>query len=1033
MRRWLPELAVRRPVTISMAFVALMVLGAIAYFRIPLQMMPSGFDYPFLWVWVPNPGGTPVDTEASVVLPIEEQLATVPGIKTLSSTASESSASFSLEFHQSVDLDAAYNAVVDRIERTLPELPDSVRDYGVYRYDPSDEPVLWVGVSLPGEAEDAYRLMTEVVQRRLERIDGVGKIEVWGADERLVYVDFDRDALFAHAVDLGELIGRMAGDNFQMASGRLLDRGSVRYVRSLARYDDLEQIRRYPVREGVVLEDIAEVSYRLARSTDINRLDGQDGVGFGVYKESSANTVDVCAAVRAALPELEASPQLSGPGGERPGFHTFFDQGELIEGSVENLLTAALQGGIFAVIILFVFLRDLRLTVLIASCIPISLLLSVTALYYTGSSLNLLSLMGLMIAVGMVVDNAIVVVETIYSRRRAGAGRAGAAIEGTAEVNLAITLSTLTTMVVFLPLILMSKDAMFSFFMGALGFPVVYALAASLLVALVFTPLVTVWLPGGAERGDPRWIAWLTARYERAIRWVLTRRFDTFVGVLLMVILTAAVPFRGVLETDQAEGNLGDFTIRFEVPSSYTHGERVALIERIEGLVDAHREDWGVRVVRSRLSGSATTGYVRVYLEEGVAPDLRDRVLEEVSTELPESPGVRTWLGWSSDSGGDKNVIRLFLRGEDTETLLGIADEVRRRLRSAEGVLSAENAIERDGSDELRLVVDRAAAARYGISAQSVGRTLSFAMRGTRLPDFHDGDREVAIWARFAYEDREDLDTLLDFEMFSPILRASVPLRALVRPEAGRGFDSIQRRNRKTTLGITVNLEPDVTLDQAMLSIEGQLDGLELPRGYSWSRGMRYDAQIENDDAQSKALWLSVIFVFLLMGVLFESFILPLSVIAAVPMALVGVYWTLYLTGTPMDLMGGVGLVVLIGVVVNNGIVLIDLVTQLRGEGMDRTEALIAAGNRRLRPILMTALTTLFGLLPMALGSSSFVGIPYAPLGRVVGGGLAAATVLTLFFVPFLYSLLDDLRAGASRLVAYALRQQPVADPRGGT
>jgi len=1022
LRRWLPKMAVTRPVTVSMTFIALLVLGAIAFTRIPLQMMPSGFDYPFLWVWVPNPGGTPVDTESSVVLPIEEQLATVPGIKSLSASASENSASFSLEFHQSTDLDEAYNAVVDRIERTLPEMPDTVRDYGVYRYDPSDEPVTWIGITLPDEAgDDAHRAMTEAVQRKLERIDGVGKVEVWGSTEKLVYIDFDRDALASHAVNLGDVIQRMGSDNFQMASGRLLDRGSVRYVRSLARYEDLDVLRQYPVREGVVLEDIAAVSYRVASSADVNRLDGQQGVGLGVYKESSANTVDVCAAVRAALPELEASPQLKGA-----KFHPFFDQGELIEDSVSNLLTAALQGGVFAVIILFLFLRDLRLTVLIAACIPISLLLSVTALFYTGSTLNLLSLMGLMIAVGMVVDNAIVVVETIYRRRRDGAGRKAAAIEGTSEVNLAITLSTLTTMVVFLPLILMSNDAMFSFFMGSLGFPVVYALAASLLVALVFTPLATVWMPTTADKGDPPWIAWLTVRYERSIRWVLTHRFDAFVGGLMLVVLTA-IPFTGVMETDQAEGNLGDFAIRFEVPANFTYAERVEVVETIEGLVEEHHEDWGVRVTRARLRASDTRGYVQVYLNDGVAPEVRDRVLEEVESEMPESPGVRTWLGWSSGSGQEDNTVNLFLRGDDTSTLLELSDEVRRRLSNAEGVLSAENAIERDGSDELRLMVDREASARYGISAQSVGRTLSFAMRGTRLPDFHDGDLEVEVRARFQLEDRDDLDALLDFEMWSPTLQSSIPLRALVVPETGRGFDSINRRNRKTTLGVKVNLEPEVTLDQAMQSIEGSLEDMVLPRGYSWSRGQRFDAQFENDDAQSKALWLSITFVFLLMGVLFESFILPLSVIVAVPMALIGVYWTLFLTGTPMDMMGGVGLVVLIGVVVNNGIVLIDLVTQLRNEGHNRTEALVLGGIYRLRPILMTALTTLFGLLPMALGSTSFVGIPYAPLGRVVGGGLAAATILTLFFVPYLYSLLDDLRDGASQMAAYALRSSRAA------
>jgi len=1028
MRRWLPALAVRRPVSVAMTFLALLVLGAIAYTRIPLQMMPSGFDYPFLWVWVPNPGGTPMETESQVVLPVEEQLATISGIKELSSSASENAASFSLEFHQSVDLDAAYNAVVDRLERVMPEMPGSVRDYGVYRYNPADEPVLWVGVTLPEELEDAHSLVQDVVQKRLERIGGVGKVEVWGTDERLVFIDFDRDALFAHAVNLGDLIGRLSSDNFQMASGRLQDRGSVRYVRSLARFEDLDVLKGYPVRDGVTLADVAEISYRRARSTDIHRLDGQPGVGLAIFKESAANTVAVCAAVREALPTLTEHPQLVGS-----GFHTFFDQGELIEDSVNNLLMTALQGGVFAVAILFLFLRDVRLTLLIASCIPLSLLLSVTALFFTGSTLNLISLMGLMIAVGMVVDNAIVVVETIFRRRRDGADPATAAIEGTGEVNLAITLSTLTTMVVFLPLILMSEDAMFSFFMGALGFPVVYALAASLLVAVIFTPLATVWMKGSAGaalKGDPPWIRWMAARYERALRWALSHRFDAFIGLIAIVMLTAMVPMKSVGCTDQAQGNLGDFVIRFEVPASFTYPEREALVDEVEALVDEHREDWNVRVTRTRLRGTSTWGYVQVYLNDDAPPEERDAVLEEVERLLPEVPGARIWLGWDGGQGADRsNSTQIHLSGDDTETLLTLADEVLRRVRAAPGVLSAENSLERDGADELRLVVDREAAARHGISATSVGRTLAFAMRGTRLSDFHDGEREVEVWARFAYEDRQDLDTLLDFEMWSPTQQSSVPLRALVTPETGRGFDSIRRRDRKTSLGLTINLDPDLELEATGAAIEGALEDLELPRGYDWSQGRRFNEQMANDDARNKALLLSITFVFLLMGVLFESFILPMSIIATVPMAMIGVYWTLYITDTPLDVMGGVGLVVLVGVVVNNGIVLVDLVTQLRNEGYARTEALVVAGQRRLRPILMTALTTLVGLLPMATGSSTFVGIPYAPLGRVVGGGLAAATLLTLFCVPYLYSLLDDLRAGGGQVIAFATRRPGAAPP----
>jgi len=306
-------------------------------------------------------------------------------------------------------------------------------------------------------------------------------------------------------------MGQLQGDNCQLASGRMNDRGQVRYVRSLARYQDLEELENTPIKDNVVLKDVAEILYGTLADADINRIDGQEGMFVAVSKESNANTVATANAVIEEMRALEADPRT---GSTR--FFTFFDQGELIESSIDNLLETALYGGLFAIIVLYVFLRDFRMTFLIAACIPFALLLTITYMYFNGGSLNLLSLMGLMIAVGMVVDNAIVVVESIYARRQKGEERKTAAIRGTSEVALAITLSTLTTMVVFLPVILMTEDANFSFFLGELGFPVVWALAASLVVALIFTPLTTTPLrdrsDGRNALHEPAWVPFL-ARY----------------------------------------------------------------------------------------------------------------------------------------------------------------------------------------------------------------------------------------------------------------------------------------------------------------------------------------------------------------------------------------------------------------------------------------------------------------------------------------------------------------------------------------
>ncbi|MBX2804111.1 MAG: efflux RND transporter permease subunit [Myxococcales bacterium] len=1018
LRQRLPELAWDRPVSVLMVFVACLVIGSVAYVRMPVQMMPSGFEPGWLWVWLPYPEASPVEVDERIVRPIEAQFGTVSGIRNLHSRASSGSAGFSVEFHQTADLDEAYNSVVDRLERSMPDLPEDVERYGVYRYNPNDEPVVWAGVSLPESLEDPYYLMTRVVQPVLERIPGVAAIDVWGVPRRGVWIDYDKERIYAHGVDLGSLQRRLNADNFQLSSGKLLDRGLVRHARSLSVIDTVEDLKRYPVTGDIVLEDIADVQMRSALSANIQRVNGQNAAAFAIRKESSANTVEVSNAVRAALAELEQDARTEGA-----SFFVFFSQGDLIEDSVNTLANTALFGGLFAIAVLWLFLREWRMTLLIATSIPFSLLITVGVLYFTGRTLNLLSMMGLMLAVGMVVDNAIVVVETIYRRRADGAAPRSAAVRGTAEVNLAILLSTLTTMVVFLPVILMSENVNFSFFMGVLGMPVVYALGASLLVALLFAPLATRYIGKAQVKPDPAWLLWLSQRYRRVLEVSIRRRVDSVMALAAMGLLTVTIAMPGVQCTDSGEGNINDFTVRFTVPPQASIVERDEIVRAFEDTLQEHREEWGIRVYRSRLRGDSRGGRLWVYLDED-APLARGEVMKAAEEAFPKDlPGVEATVGWDGgfEQANDQQV-NLSVNGEDTELLNELASEVARRVRTVEGVLGVSLDVDSEGADEIRLVVDRDAVARYGVSATQVGMLVSYAMRGSSLPDILDGEKEIPVTSRFSLEDRSDLGALLAFDVWSPTLQQLIPLRTVTDVEMGKGPGQIRRLNRRTTTGVTLDLEDEVTPEDLWPRLDAALADMAFPRGYGWAKGDRFDRRGEEDAAMQMALLLSVTFVFLLIGILFESWVLPLAIVTTIPMAMMGATWGLYLSGTPMDSMAGVGMVILVGVVVNNGIVLVDLITQLRKQGHTRSDAILEAGQRRLRPILMTALTTIFGLAPMAMGDSSFVGIPYAPLGRTVISGLVASTVLTLLFVPFLYTVLDDLRAGASSWTSWVRR-----------
>ncbi len=1022
LRDALPRFSVTRPVTVVTVFLVVLVLGIVSLARIPRQMMPAGYTPSELWVWVPYADSTPAETEARVTGPLEEQLAGLPGLQSMESTSRSDSASLSLSFHGSTDMDAAYDAVSDRLERAMPSLPEDVERAWIWRFDPSDEPVTWAGIRIPADTPDAHARVTRLVQKRLERIPGVGRVELWGVPEPVAWIDFDQSALAAHGVDLVGLVARMGADNLQSASGELHDRGAVRYVRNLARLGSLEDLRAFPVAPGLVLDDVADVRLAPVGSADIQRIDGEEGAFLAISKESSANTVEVCAAVRAAFTELESDPRLAGF-----KFPVFFDQGTLIEESMDTLVESAWEGGALAVLVLIVFLRAWRITALIAATIPATLLLTVAVMHARGESLNLLSMLGLMLAVGMVVDNAVVVVETIHRRRQGGEDARSAAIAGTREVLLPIVLSTLTSIVVFLPVILMSEDAAFSFFMGALGLPVVYIQVGSLLITLLFTPLSTVWLGGEAPHADPPWVVALTAWVDRGVARILRHPLDTLVGILAVIVLTLVVPVRGVGCNDQADGNLGEFTVRFEVPRASTHAERVAIVEALETAALDHREDWGVRVFRTRLSADSARGRMNVYLHED-GPTPRAEVLAQARAALPDLPGVTAEVGRGDSAGaGDDGTVSVMLRGEDTTELATLSREAARRIRGVPGVVGVQDGADTDGNEELRLQVDRAAAARLGVSASALGRLVSFAMRGVPLAPWHDGDREVRVVARFEDDDRASVDALLDLGVptagaGADARAATTPLRALVRPEKGRGWGSISRKDRSTARGLTAELGEGADKDEVRAGIDAALAGMDWPRGYGVDRGDDWAAEQASDRARNLALVLSVIFVFLIMGVLFESFLLPMVVLTTLPMAMLGVYWGLWFTGTPLDVMGAVGLIILIGIVVNNGIVLVDVVTELRAEGMSREEALREGVRRRLRPILMTAASAAVGVIPMAVGDATFVGIPYAPLGRVILSGMIVATVLTLFFVPYLYAALDDLRTSARRWVGWVGR-----------
>jgi HAE1 family hydrophobic/amphiphilic exporter-1 len=998
----IPAFSLRRPVTVMMAFAALLVMGVIAWRSIDLELLPAGFTPPFLFVQIPTLASSPEEVEQRIAIPTEEMLATVRNLERLGTRVRSNSASFIMGFRDGTDMDDAYNQVRDRVERVIPDFGDDIGQYFIWKYNPADDPVVWFGVTFGDDADDPGRLIDDWYVPRIERIAGVSRVEVSGAPQRVVSVQVDERLVNAAGLSMFELVRRMTSDNFSMSTGTIEQAQATMPLRVVARYDSLERMRMLPVGGGLRLDDIADVVIEDRAERSLYRINQRQSIWLAVYKESTANTVDVVRAVHEVVEALPGEHQSL----EEAEAHYFFDQGEIIESSLGNLQRSALQGALFAIAVLFIFLRSVRMTLLVTSAIPTSMLLTLVAMYFTGGTLNVLSLMGLMLVVGMVVDNAIVVVESVQRYRQAGQAPMDAALHGASDVALAIMVSTATTIVVFVPIILMSGDQMLSFYLGQIGFPVCVGLVASLVVALTLLPLATSRLAAG--KIAPRPVAafvWLEKKYGALLRWTLTRRLES-AAICAALFLSTFYPMKKVTVTDQSEPNISDFRIYVDMPQSLTWEERVEVMTQYEQILWDKRAEFGIDDLMVRIGGRWGAPQLRAFLvDEDQRPLGRDEVIEAAMAALPPLPGISLSVSWRGGADASREV-NVSVAGPDSRRLAEIAEEISRRLRYIEGVTSVRAESSEDGQPEMLLQVDRERSVPLGLNPATVGGTVDFALRGRQVGQLQQELGEIPVYVEGATGQANELSQLRSLQI--PSLAGPVTLDSVADFRVSPGFRGIDRENRRTSLSLTIQTSRE-DLQELSAEIQQSVADYPWPRGYGLSLGGRFQQVEEGSQDRVFALILSITFVFLLMGVLFESFVLPLSIVLSIPFAFTGVYWALYLAGQSLDVMAGVGLVILVGIVVNNAIVLVDVVGEKRRQGETRLDALVNSGQERLRPILMTALTTIFGLIPMAFGNASLVGVPYKPLGLAVMGGLVASTVLTLVVVPLFYTFFDDL------------------------
>ncbi|MDG2150088.1 MAG: efflux RND transporter permease subunit [Planctomycetota bacterium] len=1022
-----------RPVTMFMLFLTLIGTGVISYRKTPLMLLPPGLSASNLSVELPFPGAGPQEVEDQLTRPVEEQLRTIPGIKEIFSVSRENFSSIEVVFNNTTDMDIAYGEVRDRIERIRTQLPPEMDRYRIFRRRMSDIPIMWIGIQYDEDSADPFGPIERIAVRRLEGVDGVARVGLYGVVDEAVRIFVDVEKVKGYGVDLRAVIQRMRNDNFTLPAGMVDDSNRTLALRIDSRYQNLDQVRAYPVGNDLVLGDIAEVVQARGYRDWVWRINSRGAVGLDISRESDENTIAVCSRIEETIANLEQDPRLQGV-----TFNVFFSQKEVILDAIGGLQQSALWGGLFAVIVLFFFLRDLRMTLLAALAIPSSLLAALIATYFGGQTLNLISLAGFTLGIGMLVDNAVVVIENISRKRSEGLDRKSASSVGASQVSLAVVTATATSIVVFLPLVFMDGDRNNQVMMQEVGLPISYSLASSLLVALIFLPAfcARIMSRNRSKSADLHFSGKLVTGYERTLGWVLQHRL----GSLLLLLLVVSVAMQASSKLRSANtGNEGDDSIRMslETPSTYSLGETNAVFAHFERWADKNQEAFGYDFYSTRFSrrGGRLDFYPRRDLEE----EAKANMPYLLRTKAPTLPGVEVTVGRDGETGSKE--LRVNLKGRDFTILAGIADDLKERLEAltldVEGVATPmfENVrtdID-DGLDEIHIKIDRDRASDLGVLPETVQGMVAWGLGGQRLPDFQDGERDIRMQIEYGQSDQESLEFIRNMGL-STLSGDQVPLVSVADLSFDKSVGALVRRNGETSTRVTAL----PTVDDLYLvsrGLKSVLDNYPFPEGYNWTEeGGQQDFEQDMIELM-KTLLFSVLLVYLLMAILLESVTLPFSILVSIPLALMGVNITLYLTNRATDAMVIVGMILLAGIVVNNAIVLLDRVQRLRAEGRPRNEALVRGGAERLRPIIMTALTTIFGLMPMAMpqlfpGDAESSG--YESMAITVAGGLAFSTFFTLLAVPLFYSFFDDLSGACGALLPWNKRPREMAGNASG-
>jgi len=1049
------EIATERRVTIVMLMVAIVLFGMVSLSRLKLNLLPD-ISYPTVTVRTELTGAAPVEVENLLTKPIEEAVGVVRNVRLVRSVSRSGQSDVTIEFLWGTEMDIAGVDVREKLDVLF--LPLEAERPLLLRFDPSSEPIVRLGLLYKEDAGDTgenrlkalRRLAEERIKTDLEAEEGTAAVKVSGGLEDEIQIRVDQQKLSQLGLSIEQIASRIRSENVNLSGGRL-EEGNQRFlVRTLNEFQSVEEFRdaivAYVADRPVYLRDVAVVEHGYKEREAITRVKGRESVELAVYKEGDANTVQVARRIQQRIERIRES---------LPGdieLVKIYDQSTFISSAVNDVRTAAILGGLIAILVLYGFLRDSRATTIVGIAIPVSVIGTFLLMYTNEISLNIMSLGGIALAVGMLVDNSIVVLENIVRKKEQGQDIVAAAQNGTTEVGSAVVAATLTTIAVFFPMVFISGVAGQLFRDQALT--VTFALGFSLLVALTLIPMLASL--GARSRYDdggdgepagrftravaflvrvfgalffavrklfwallwaPTWVlqrlyGGVAAVYPGLLRWSLGHRWAVVgMATLIFVATMSLLPRLGTELIPQF--SQGEFSVDLRLPPGAPLSETdraIQATQRAAAGIDAVALDYSVAGTGNRLDANPVdagdnTGTLSITLEPGSGREAENHTMDAMRAELARLPGVQyefsrpSLLSFSSP-------LQIEVSGYDLDSLARVSGLITESMSGSDRFTDIKTTVER-GNPEIQIVFDQERAAKLGLAVRDIANRVVANVRGELATRYTWRDKKIDVLVRSVDTRRSSIEEIRNL-IINPMSDRPVTLEAVADVLVSQGPSEIRRIAQERVAIITANVAYG---DLGAAAAEaGEIVGrTPLPNGISAMVSGQSDEMRESFQSMQFALLLAVFLVYLVMASQFESLIHPFVILFTIPLALVGAVLALFVTGTTINIVAFIGVIMLAGIVVNNAIVLVDLINQLRAQGMERYDAIVEAGTARLRPILMTSLTTALGLLPMALGFGEGSEVR-TPMAITVIGGLVVSTMLTLLVIPVVYSLMDRKR-----------------------